>query len=63
MNHKTSCPSQWVDVVQARIRELESALRKIIDADRGYPDNRIANDMQYCAREALGLIELEARTK
>ena len=39
--------------LEARCRELEAALRAIADADRSYPDKRIADDMQYRARTAL----------
>ncbi len=45
-----------------RIQQLEAALRKIANADRTYPNKKIADDCQYCAREALGL-EAETAAK
>jgi|SRR5579859_2141501 len=44
--------AKWV-AMEGRIRELEAALRTIANADRSYPDKKIADDMQYCARTAL----------
>jgi hypothetical protein len=37
----------------AKVEQFKAALRTIANADRSYPDKKIADDCQYCARTAL----------